>query len=62
MGAGVSKGPRAMRALDRSFDGVVLISGGIDSMVAAHLMCEQGLEVAALFVDYGHPAANPDVS
>ena len=32
---------------------VVLLSGGLDSMVCAALACEQGFEVIALTIDYG---------
>jgi 7-cyano-7-deazaguanine synthase len=32
---------------------IVLLSGGLDSMVCAGLACEQGFSVAALTVDYG---------
>jgi 7-cyano-7-deazaguanine synthase len=35
----------------------VLFSGGIDSMVCAHLLMSQGYGVNCLFVDYGQPAA-----
>lgn len=37
-------------------DALILLSGGIDSMVAAHVLQNEGLAVTALFIDYGHPA------
>lgn len=38
--------------------GVVLLSGGIDSTACAHFLKSAGFAVSALFIDYGHPA-NP---
>ena len=34
----------------------VLLSGGIDSMVASHLLIQEGIQLSALFVDYGQAA------
>ncbi len=35
---------------------IVLLSGGIDSLVCAELAREKGLLAGCVFVDYGHPA------
>lgn len=35
---------------------VVLLSGGLDSLVCTSLLREQGWEITALFVDYGQKA------
>lgn len=36
---------------------LVLMSGGIDSALCAHLLKSEGFDVAGIFVDYGQPAA-----
>ncbi len=41
------------KMLNHSRDAVVLLSGGLDSMVAAGLACEQGFRIYALTIDYG---------
>jgi 7-cyano-7-deazaguanine synthase in queuosine biosynthesis len=38
---------------------VVLLSGGIDSLVCAELMRQRGDLTGCVFVDYGHPCAAP---
>lgn len=35
----------------------VLLSGGIDSALCCHLLCQEGHKVTGLFVDYGQPSA-----
>lgn len=38
-------------------DTFILMSGGVDSMVCAHLMKNRGYRAQGIFVDYGQPAA-----
>lgn len=38
-------------------DATILLSGGIDSMLCAHLMCEKKYRVQGLFIDFGQPAS-----
>lgn len=39
---------------------IVLLSGGIDSLAAAHLYQENGYNVQGVFFDYGQPAREPE--
>ena len=41
-------------------DALVLMSGGIDSTACAHYFQQRGANVAGVFVDYGHSAANAE--
>lgn len=38
----------------------VLMSGGIDSLACAHMLRGQGMQVRAIFVDYGQAALEPE--
>ncbi|MDV7341799.1 7-cyano-7-deazaguanine synthase [Terasakiella sp. A23] len=40
----------------RTDKGLVLLSGGIDSMACCHFLKTQGMEVSGLFVDFGQAA------
>ena len=40
--------------------GIVLMSGGIDSAACAHLLLRRGIAVQAVFIDYGQASAQPE--
>jgi 7-cyano-7-deazaguanine synthase len=41
---------------------IVLLSGGVDSAACAHLLKTQGFSVTGVFVDFGQPSANLELS
>ncbi len=41
-------------------EAVVLLSGGVDSMLCAHLLRAQGFRIRGLFVDFGQAARNSE--
>ena len=48
-------------AYNDGMDALVLMSGGIDSTACAHYFLNRGDNVSGIFVDYGQPAAGPEM-
>ena len=44
------------------YDGMVLLSGGVDSSASLAFLKNQNIHLSCLFVDYGHSAANQEYS